>query len=186
MAALLILSLALAMDAFAVSLARGASGPRSLGRAVELGLVFGAAQGLMPLVGWSLGRALAGPFQAFDHWIAFLLLTILGIRMLVAARGDGPAPAAASAAPPGRVLGLATAAVATSIDAAAAGLTLPLLGTAIPLACLTIGATTALLSTAGYLLGNRAALAAGKAAEAAGGVVLILLGLKILTEHLTA
>lgn len=184
MAALLILSLALAMDAFAVSLARGASGQRSLGRAAELGLVFGAAQGLMPLIGWSLGHALAAPFQAFDHWIAFALLSFLGVRMLREARADGSAEGTATPVPPGRLLGLATAAFATSIDAAAAGLTLPLLGTAIPLACLTIGVTTALLSTAGYLLGNRAATRTGKAAEAAGGVVLILLGLKILAEHL--
>lgn len=185
---LLILSLGLAMDAFAVSLVRGASGDHRIGSAIELGLVFGLAQGLMPLLGWSLGVLLAEPFQAWDHWIAFALLSALGVKLLREARAGGPDAAAPAAPTPpgGRRLGLATAAFATSIDAAAAGLTLPVLGIAIPLACLTIGATTAALSGGGYLLGNRAARALGKRAEAAGGLVLILIGLKILVEHLSA
>lgn len=185
MLTLLFLSLGLAMDAFAVSLARGATGDHRIGSAIELGLVFGVAQGVMPLLGWGLGVALAEPFQAWDHWIAFALLTALGVNLIKEALAGGPA---AEAPPParGRLLGLATAAFATSIDAAAAGLTLPLLGIALPIACLTIGATTAVLSTGGYLLGTHAARAIGKGAEIAGGVVLILIGLKILIEHLSA
>jgi putative Mn2+ efflux pump MntP len=75
---LLVLSLGLAMDAFAVSLVRGSVGGRSAARAVELGAAFGLAQGVMPLIGWSFGKALGGAFQRFDHWIAFVLLLVLG------------------------------------------------------------------------------------------------------------
>ena len=171
------------MDAFAVSLVRGSTGPRSLSRALEMGLAFGLAQGLMPLLGWGLGLAFTDAFRRFDHWIAFSLLVVLGGRMLVEAlssQGD------TAAGHHGRLLGLLTAAFATSVDAAAAGLALPMLGTSIPLACATIGATTALLCTAGYIAGAHASQRAGKGAEFLGGLVLIGLGIKILVEHLTA
>ncbi|HEX8666771.1 MAG TPA: manganese efflux pump MntP family protein [Allosphingosinicella sp.] len=182
MFALFVLSLGLAMDAFAVSLVRGSTGEKRLVRAAELGLAFGLAQGLMPLLGWALGLAFGNRFESFDHWIAFVLLGVLGGRMLVeAASSDGgPAPGGHT-----RLLGLATAAFATSVDAAAAGLTLPLLGVMIPAACLTIGATTALLCTIGYALGSRVAGRLGKRAELLGGLVLIGLGIKILVEHLS-
>jgi putative Mn2+ efflux pump MntP len=181
--ALIVLSIALAMDAFAVSLVRGSVGRRSVARAVELGAAFGLAQGLMPLIGWALAGLLGELFAVVDHWIAFILLAILGGRMVMEsfAPPDGPAVGDHS-----RILGLATAAFATSIDAAAAGVTFDLLGFAVPLACLTIGATTALLCTAGYLVGGRVPERLGKRAEFVGGLVLIALGLKILLEHLAA
>jgi putative Mn2+ efflux pump MntP len=180
---LLVLSLGLAMDSFAVSLVRGSSGERSLARAVEIGFAFGLAQGLMPLIGWGLGKAFEGPFQAFDHWIAFVLLFVLGVRMLreaLAPRADD-APSSHS-----HIVAMATAAFATSVDAAAAGLTLPLLGVPVPLACVTIGVTTALLCIVGYELGSRVSGRVGKRAEFVGGLVLIGLGTKILIEHLGA
>lgn len=180
---LLVLSVGLAMDAFAVSLVRGASGKRSTLGALEIGLAFGLAQGLMPLIGWGLGRAFEGPFQAFDHWIAFGLLSILGVRMV---REATSASAVATPSTGTNVAALATAAFATSIDAAAAGLTLPLLGVTIPLACVTIGVTTAVLCAAGYVLGSRVSGRFGKRAEFAGGLVLIGLGTTILVEHLSA
>ena len=180
---LFVLALGLAMDAFAVSLVRGAGGERRLSHAVELGLAFGLAQGLMPLLGWGLGLAFTGTFERFDHWIAFLLLAVLGGRMLVEAfSGAGKETIGRH----GRWLGLLTAAFATSVDAAAAGLTLPLLGIAIPLACFAIGATTGLVCTIGYQVGSRAAEGADRMAEILGGLVLIGLGIKILIEHLTA
>ena len=183
MLALLFLSLGLAMDAFAVSLARGAAGEQRLVRAVELGVLFGLAQGLMPLLGWLLGQVFSESFKSFDHWIAFVLLAGLGWRMLLEATSDdGEEEVGAH----GRWLGLLLSAFATSVDAAAAGLTLPLLETAIPLACLTIGATTALLCTLGYMAGAHASKRAGKGAEIFGGIILIALGAKILVEHLTA
>jgi len=183
MLTLLFLSLGLAMDAFAVSLVRGSVGEKSVARAVELGLVFGLAQGLMPLIGWALGQAVGPLFQAVDHWIAFGLLALLGGRMLWEAAFAGEeAPAGKHS----RLFGLATAAFATSIDAAAAGLTLSIFGVALPAACLTIGATTAILCTAGYLLGSRVSGRVGKSAEVFGGLVLIGLGIRILVQHLTA
>lgn len=180
---LLVLSLGLAMDAFAVSLVRGSAGKRSLWRAVEIGVAFGLAQGVMPLIGWSLGKTFEGAFQAFDHWIAFILLVVLGVRMLQEARS----PQADAASSTGsHLIALATAAFATSVDAAVAGLTLPMLGIVVPLACLTIGTTTAVLCTAGYALGSRVSGRLGKRAEFLGGLVLIGLGTKILIEHLSA
>ena len=181
MLALLVLSLGLAMDAFAVSLVRGSVGERSAVRAAELGLAFGAAQGLMPLLGWALADTFEGAFQAVDHWIAFILLAVLGGRMLLEAFS---ADEERKAGEHSRLLGLATAAFATSIDAAAAGMTFNLLGLAVPVACLTIGATTAVLCTAGYLLGSRVPERMGKMAEVLGGLVLIGLGVRILLEHL--
>jgi len=183
MAELLILSLGLAMDAFAVALVRGSTGQRSWIRAIELGLAFGVAQGVMPLIGWGLGQTFGGAFSTYDHWIAFGLLLVLGLRMLYEALTgeEDEAPSTHS-----HWITLATAAFATSVDAAAAGMTLPLLGVMVPLACVTIGATTAVLCTAGYAFGSRVPDKVAKRAELVGGVVLIGLGTKILIEHLSA
>jgi manganese efflux pump family protein len=183
MLALLFLSLGLAMDAFAVSMARGAAGEQRLARAMELGILFGLAQGLMPLLGWFLGFLFTDTFKSFDHWIAFMLLTGLGWRMLVEANA---ADEKAEVGSHGRWIGLLIAAFATSIDAAAAGLTLPLLAASIPVACIAIAATTASLCTLGYMIGAQASCQVGKAAEIMGGVILIALGAKVLIEHLTA
>lgn len=184
MFALLVLAFGLAMDAVAVSLVRGASGEHRIRRAVEVGLFFGVAQGLMPLIGWALGVALAGWIAAIDHWVAFGLLAFLGIRMireaLVDDDVDGPQDDRSHFA------GLAVAAIATSIDAAAAGITLPTLGVPVALACAVIGGVTAILCIGAYWIGNRAGSHAGQRAEIFGGVVLILLGAKILAEHLAA
>lgn len=181
MLALLILSVGLAMDAFAVSLVRGSVGERSAVRALELGLAFGLAQGLMPLLGWALADTFHGTFEAIDHWIAFVLLAVLGGRMLMEAFS---ADEDRKVGEHSRLFGLAVAAFATSIDAAAAGMTFTLLGVAVPIACLTIGATTAVLCSAGYVLGSRVPEHWGKVAEIVGGLVLIGLGVRILVEHL--
>ena len=183
MLALLLLSVGLAMDAFAVSLVRGAVGGHRLARAVEIGLAFGAAQGLMPLLGWGLGIAFQGAFEAVDHWIAFGLLALLGGRMLWEAVSGSDQPAAGTHS---HVLGLTMAAFATSIDAAAAGLTLSVFAVPIPLACLVIGVTTAILCTIAYLIGARVSARVGKVAELFGGLVLIGLGIRILVVHLSA
>ncbi len=188
MAELLLLALALAADAFAVSIARGAGGPHSLGRALETGLVFGAAQGIMPLIGWALGALFLRYIEAVDHWIAFGLLSFLGVRMLLAAFSDeddvaGEAPGLSRRA---HWLVLATAALATSIDAAAAGLTLDLFGLPLWLCCSVIAGVTAALCVPGYWFASRIGGRFGHIAEGLGGVVLIGLGVKILLEHLRA
>jgi manganese efflux pump family protein len=180
MFALLVLSVGLAMDAVAVSLVRGAVGERRLLPALELGGAFGLAQGVMPLLGWGLSEAFGAAFVRVDHWIAFALLAGLGGRMLWQASRPSEPPVAG----PLRLLGVATAAFATSVDAAAAGLTFGVLEVSVATACLTIGAVTAVLCAAGYLAGSQVSGRAGKWAEALGGAVLIGLGVKILLEHL--
>jgi putative Mn2+ efflux pump MntP len=184
MLALLILALALAMDALAVSLVRGSAEGHNTREALKLGLTFGLAQGLMPLVGWLLGVAFADTFRSIDHWVAFSLLGLLGLRMLY--QGVMAEEDAAPNRPGASVLSLAAAAFATSIDAAVAGITLPFFGVAIWAACLIIGLTTAALCTAGYMVGGIMSRRAGKWAEIAGGIVLLALGTNILVEHLSA
>ncbi len=186
MIAVLILSLALAMDAFAVSLVRGATGPHSGWRAMETGLAFGVAQGVMPLAGWALGSLFIGWLAAIDHWIAFALLVFLGIRMLH--EGLGERAGDDDAENPGgsgrsHFSVLLLAAIATSIDAAAAGLTLDLFSPPVLLSCLTIGLVTLALCVPGYWFAARIGPRLGAKAEVFGGMVLVGLGVKILAEH---
>jgi putative Mn2+ efflux pump MntP len=180
--AIVILALGLAMDAVAVALVQGTVGQRSGARALMLGLSFGLAQGLMPLLGWGLGVAFGGMIEAYDHWVAFALLTLLGGRMLIAASGMDAEDASAKQGRTGK-LAIATGAFATSIDAAAAGLALPAFEVPIAVSCLTIGGVTAVLCTIAYFVGSRTPPGSRKIAEAAGGVILIALGVKIVIEH---
>jgi putative Mn2+ efflux pump MntP len=186
--ALLLLAIGLAMDATAVSAARGLSTPKILPRHVALVAVFfGGFQALMPALGWLLGSKL-GPFvQAWDHWIAFGLLAAIGGKMLWEARaGASEEPKETS---PSDLFGLnvmLVLAIATSIDSLAAGLTLPLLDAPMLLSFATIGITTALLSSMGLFAGRYFGSLLGKRLDAAGGLVLIGLGTKILIEHLSA
>jgi len=179
---IVILALGLAMDAVAVALVQGTVGRRSVMRALGLGLSFGLAQGLMPLLGWGLGIAFAGMIEAYDHWVAFALLTLLGGRMLVAAASGHDGGDAPTEHRTGR-LAIATGAFATSIDAAAAGLALPTLMVPVAVSCLTIGGVTAVLCTIAYLVGSRTPRGSRTIAEAAGGLILIALGVKIVIEH---
>src|SRR4051812_10050001 len=159
--ALLTLAFGLALDSTAAAAAKGCAVPRILWRHVVLVAVFfGGFQALMPLIGWALGTG-AGPWvQAWDHWVAFVLLVALGGHMLWEAR---PANAAA----PARerkdfgVRVMFAVAVATSIDALAAGITLPLLHAPLLLSIATIGVTAAALSVAGLFAGRRFGLALG-------------------------
>jgi len=176
--ALLLLAVALAMDAFAVSLCQGAT-IRNTGQALKLALAFGIAQALMPLIGWALGVAFSSWFAAVDHWIAFILLAGIGAKMIHEGRsekGEEAKPALAGTA-------LIAAAIATSIDAAAAGVTLPTLGVDVMLACAIIGVVTFALCLIGATGGARLGSHLGNRAEIFGGVVLIGLGAKILAEH---
>ena len=184
---LFLLALALAADAFAVSIARGAAGPHSFARALETGLAFGAAQGIMPLAGWALGALFMAWIEAVDHWIAFGLLSFLGVRMLFAAFGEEDeevAPETADTARRDHLLILLVAAFATSVDAAAAGLTLDLFGPPVWLSCLVIAGVTAAVCVPGYWFASRIGGRFGHLAEAVGGVVLVGLGAKILIEHM--
>ncbi len=177
MIAALLLALALAMDAFAVALTQGARFRPSAAGGLAIALTFGAFQALMPLIGWAIGAVALAYVEAIDHWIAFGLLSFLGVRMLGGRVGDEEASHALT----GRALLIAG--VATSIDALAAGITLPALGVSPWLAVALIGLVTFAMSGAGVVLGRRAGDHLGEWAERAGGVILIGLGCRILAEH---
>lgn len=145
-----------------------------------MGGAFGLAQGVMPAFGWALGVALAGVIEAVDHWIAFILLGFLGLKMMY--EGLQPGTGEASCALDGRALFIA--AVATSIDAAAAGVTLPTLGLPVILSCVTIAIVTGVFCVFGVLSGARLGQRFGKRAEIAGGLVLIAIGTNTLGTHL--
>jgi len=175
---LMLLAVGLSMDALAVSICKGLAMDRvTLGRMVLVGLWFGGFQGLMPLLGWLLGSRFSLYITAIDHWIAFALL---GINMLREARSGDTEEASAS-------LGfrvMFAMAVATSIDALAVGITFAFLEVDILPAVCCIALTTFLLSSLGVKFGSLCGTRMQSKAEALGGVILILLGLKILLEHL--
>jgi putative Mn2+ efflux pump MntP len=185
-ASLVLLAIGLAADAFAVAVGQGAAARTRLWRtALAVGLAFGAAQAVAPLIGWSLGVAFAGLIEAWDHWIAFGLLALIGAKMIWEGnRGDPPG----KESDPGReklaggwaLLGLA---VATSIDAAAAGITLPTLGAPILTSIVIIGLVTFGLSFAGVWLGRTGSRVLGSNAEIIGGLILIVIGAKVLIDH---
>ena len=190
---LFILAVGLSMDAFAVAVCKGLAMRRvSLRQAAWVGLWFGGFQFLMPLLGFLLANSFAQAIASFDHWIAFLLLAVIGGNMVREALSAGEEEVSGDLS----VRAMFLLAVATSIDALAAGISL-VAGVSLPLlvngrfnpasiwvAIGLIGLTTFLLSTAGVKLGNRFGARYEKKAELAGGLILILLGLKMLLEHL--
>lgn len=190
-ASILLLAVGLAMDATAVSAAKGLSVPRVAPRqALLVAALFGGFQALMPVVGWFVGGALGEVVAAWDHWIAFALLGAIGGKMLHEALAGGDTAdrpddgAGARDAFGLRVL--LVLAVATSIDALAVGVTLPMLDAPFFATIATIGCVTAALSLCGLWAGRRFGAMLGPRLDAVGGVVLIGLGAKILVEHLGA
>lgn len=176
MIATFILALALAMDAFAVALTQGAKFRPSLSTGAKIALAFGFAQAVMPLIGWGIGTYALRFVGAWDHWIAFALLAFLGVRMVfghVEEEGEHRLTGQA----------LLVAAIATSVDALAAGVALPTLGVEPIAAAVIIGLVTLVLSGAGVWLGRILGDRFGKPAEVLGGVILIGLGIKIVAEH---
>ncbi len=194
------------MDATAVAAARGCAGrarvvearegarerndvearegarERSVRDVLQVALSFGAAQALMPLLGWSLGAAASVWVAAIDHWIVFFVLGLLGAKMLRDAWRAGPREGGGD----GGWRTLLALSLATSIDAFGVGLTLPLMHAPLVLSLVTIGVVTAVLSACGLLAGRRFGALLGRRLDAFGGVLLIALGSKILIEHLTA
>jgi putative Mn2+ efflux pump MntP len=180
------LSLGLAMDATAVSAARGASASRITAREVALvALYFGGFQAGMPLAGWALGALVRGYVAAWGHWIAFALLTLIALKMLKEARdaraNDDPRPNEELFAHAVMV----ALAVATSIDAFAVGVTLPLLRAPMALSLTLIGLTTAASSAVGILLGRRAGAMIGRRLDFVGAIVLLALALEMLVNGLS-
>jgi putative Mn2+ efflux pump MntP len=173
----LLLAFALAMDAFAVALTQGAKFRPSVAGGMAIALTFGLFQGVMPLIGWGIGAFALAYVEAVDHWIAFGLLAFLGVRMLGGHVGEEEASHALT----GKALLIAG--IATSVDALAAGITLPTLDVAPLAAAGLIGLVTFALSGMGVRIGRIAGDRWGEWAERAGGVILIALGCKILAEH---
>lgn len=181
-AELLILAVGVSMDALAVAICKGLSIQKlKLRHAIIVGLWFGAFQALMPTIGWLLGSAFTELITSIDHWVAFVLLGIIGGNMVREAlsrkEDDEVDPSLAFGA-------MLVLAIATSIDALAVGVTLALLNVNILATVLSIGLCTFIISTIGVKIGNVFGMKFKSKAELLGGVVLILIGLKILLEHL--
>lgn len=191
---ILLLSVALAMDCFAVSIVSGVLLRRIRWATVlRMSFLFGFFQAAMPLIGWLLTSRFSHYIEAFDHWVAFGLLMFLGVRMILPERkkdGEDEAPAACNN--PARLSTQLTMAVATSIDALAVGISFACMGyrsvSSLTLPLVTIGVVSFLFGVAGNLLGLRFGepLRRRLRPELIGGVILILIGIKILLSHLCA
>jgi len=180
---LIALSVALAMDAFAVALAAGAIlQPLSFRPCFRLAFHFGLFQGLMPVIGWLAGMTVQSFVAAWSHWLAFLLLLGVGGRMVYEALTAEEGVARAN--DPSRGLTMVALSVATSIDALAVGLTLAMIDVTIWIPSLVIGLVACCFTVCGLFLGTRASERWGKRVEVAGGGVLILIGVKILVTAL--
>ncbi|MCD8123137.1 MAG: manganese efflux pump MntP family protein [Clostridiales bacterium] len=178
---LFIIAVGLSMDAFAVSVCKGLSMQRiNWKNAIIIGLYFGGFQMLMPLTGYTLGIRFREAITAYDHWIAFILLGIIGINMIRESRD----PEDATCTPTVHMAEMLILAVATSIDALAVGVTFAFLQVRIAPAILFIGATTFTLSVFGVKVGTVFGNRYQSRAEFAGGLILVLMGCKILIEHL--
>lgn len=181
---LMILAVGLSMDAFAVSVCKGLSMKKAtLKEGAICGAWFGGFQGLMPLIGFFLGTLFADAIKAFDHWVAFVLLALIGINMLKEAFEKEECCQSSDADLSFKTM--LVMAIATSIDALAVGISLAMAGNVnIWIAVALIGVTTFVLSACGVKIGNVFGSRYEKGAQIAGGVILILLGTKILLEHL--
>ena len=183
---LFLLGVGLSMDAFAVSVCKGL-GMRKLNKkqALIIGLYFGGFQALMPFVGWILGSQFQKYITSIDHWIAFILLGFIGGKMMIeAVREWNEEEVVDVMDAPINHKNMLVLAVATSIDALTVGITFAFLGTPIVEAITIIGITTMVISIAGVVVGNFFGSRYKSKAEFIGGLILVLLGLKILLEHL--
>ncbi|MET0990092.1 MAG: manganese efflux pump MntP family protein [Glaciihabitans sp.] len=181
--ALFLIALGVSADAFAVALTKGVHMRRfNLRHAIVIALTFGLFQAVMPVIGWLVGTQFARYITEFDHWVAFGLLAVVGGKMLWEAFSSHEDTERDSDTLDVRQLVLL--AVATSIDALAVGITFAFVPVSIGGAATLIGVTTAVFALAGVIIGRRVGARFGKPAEIVGGVVLILIGTRILWEHL--
>lgn len=181
---LLMIALGLSMDAFSVSVTNGLCG-KNIGLKITLliGLFFGGAQAIMPVIGYYAGNIFSGYIESVDHWIAFFLLGIIGLKMILEARDKMKTPEKCEHKNL-TVKVLFVQAVATSIDALAVGISFAALKTNIALTAAEIGLVTFILSIIGVLIGKKAGNFIKEKAEIIGGAILILIGVKILVEHM--
>ena len=183
---LLLLAVGLSMDAFAVSVCKGLAMKKATLKAeLTCGVWFGGFQALMPTIGFFLGTLFADAIEAIDHWVAFVLLAIIGANMLKEAFAKEEECGCGDSDADMSVKTMFVMAVATSIDALAVGLSLAMAGNVnIWMAASFIGICTCALSAVGVKIGNVFGSRYEKKAQMAGGAILIVLGLKILLEHL--
>jgi putative Mn2+ efflux pump MntP len=181
MVIIILISLGLALDSFSVSIAGGIKSQKARTTdAIKVSAFFGSFQALMPVIGWLIAEASKNFISAIDHWIAFILLVAIGIKMIVesfSSNNDNKKDLLETKT-------LLLLAIATSIDALVVGITLNLLKTPFLISISTIGLVTFALSFLGFLFGKRLGKLFGKRIEILGGLVLILIGIKILIEHL--
>ena len=178
---LLFIALSLSMDAFAVSVCKGLNMKKiNYAHAVIIGGFFGVFQAVMPLIGWFVGKQFASLVTSVSHWIAFGLLAFIGVKMVIEAFKDEEDDNSDGL----NYKELFVLAIATSIDALAVGVVFAFENVNIVPSVLIIGATTFVLSVIGVAIGNRFGAKYNKGAQIAGGVILVLLGGKILLEGL--
>ena len=182
---LFLIGVGLSMDAFAVAVCQGLCMPKlNLRQGGVIALYFGGFQALMPLIGWFLGSQFAGYIQSFDHWVAFVLLVLIGGNMIREALSPEEEETSCAVNSKLNHKKLFMMAVATSIDALAIGVAFAFMDVLILPAVSLIGCTTFCLSLVGVVVGNFFGSRYKKRAELTGGIILILLGVKILLEHL--
>lgn len=178
---LIILAFSMSADAFAAALGKGAALLRpSWAEALRTGLIFGIIEAITPVIGWAAGFAASSYIAAIDHWVAFVLLAVVGGKMIWESfrrEAHDEKPRRHSLAV------LVMTAIGTSLDAMAVGVTLALVNIEILVPAIAIGAATCLMATIGVLIGRVLGARFGKIAEAVGGIGLILIGGKILVEH---
>ena len=181
---LLLIGIGLSMDAFAVSICKGLNMKKvNKVHCAVIALFFGGFQALMPLIGWALGKQFESYITSIDHWIAFVLLALIGGNMVRESR-QKEAEEVEKCEPKLNIKELFLLAIATSIDALAVGITFAFLKVDIIPAIAIIGATTFTISAIGVFVGNIFGSKYKDKAELAGGIILILIGVKILLEHL--
>ena len=178
---LIILSIGLAMDAFSAAICKGLSKAKIQKKdAISVGIYFGSFQALMPIIGYSIGIKFYEQITNVDHWIAFILLFCIGINMIKDAIINKEEEKDDSL----KTQDMLVLAVATSIDALAVGITFAFLNVNIILACTLIGVITFAISIIGVKIGNVFGNKYEKKAQIFGGIILIILGFKILLQHL--
>ena len=180
---IILIAIGLSMDAFAVSVCKGLKMRKiDYGKTLLIGLFFGGFQALMPVIGWLIGIKFQKHIESFDHWIAFLLLAFIGAKMIYESlKGDDDDTSDSL-----QLSELFILAIATSIDALAVGIAFAMLNNGINIffSVAVIGLITFILSVIGVAVGNKFGSVYKNKAELTGGIILILLGLKILLEHL--
>ena len=177
----MLIAFGLAMDSFSVSIANGlATKTFILSKALTIALFFGFFQGLMPIFGWLAGESIADYISAFDHWVAFGLLTIIGVKMIYESFTNKPNNFLRAYT----IKIILILAVATSIDALAVGFSFSFLNISIFFPAIIIGVITFFLSFLGVYVGRRFGKILKNRIEILGGLILIIIGLKILLEHI--